>query len=167
MLIAFLALIAMLNHIFSDWIGSLNWFGLGTLNDAVVSLSGGVFEKLSLEALCGFLFAPIAWVIGVEWGETLQVGSLLGIKTIANEFVGFSQLGEMKVAGELSVRSVYLSTFALCGFANFSSIGIQLGGIGALALERRGDLASLAFKALIGGTLASLLSASIAGIFFK
>ena len=167
MLIAFLALIAMFNHICSDWIGSFGWFGLGSLNEAVSALSGGVFEKLTLEAVCGFLFAPLAWVIGVDWSEVLQVGSLLGIKTIANEFVGFGQLSELKAAGDLSPRSVYLATFALCGFANFSSIGIQLGGIGALAPERRADLASLAFKALIGGTLASLLSASIAGIFFQ
>ena len=167
MLIAFLALIAMVNFVMAEWIGAFGWFGLGSLNELVSHVSGGAFEKFSLEAMCGFLFAPIAWLIGVEWGETLKVGSLLGIKTIANEFVGFAQLADMKEAGALSVRSVYLTTFALCGFANFSSIGIQLGGIGALAPERRGDLASLALKALIGGTIASLLSASIAGIFFS
>ncbi len=164
MLIAFIALIAMFNHIFSVWIGERAPFGDVTINDGVKSLSGGAFETLTLNSICGFLFAPIAWAIGIEGGDTLQVGGLLGVKMIANEFVAFGDLAALKEAGSLSERSVFLTTFALCGFANFSSIGIQLGGIGSLAPTQRPALASLAFKAMVGGTLASLLSACIAGM---
>jgi CNT family concentrative nucleoside transporter len=121
---------------------------------------------LSLEALLGFIFAPLAAAIGADFSDVLQLGQLLGTKMVANEFVAYLQLGEIQAAGTLSPKSVFLATFALCGFANFSSIGIQIGGIGALAPERRSDLAALGFKAMIGGTIASLLTASVAGIFF-
>jgi len=168
MLIAFLALIAMFNFILGSWFGRIPLPGhLEDINAWIAHASGGTFEALSLQAICGFVFAPIAWLVGIAWDEILQVGQLVGMKVIANEFVAFENLGAMKAAGDLSARSVFISTFALCGFANFSSIGIQIGGIGALAPERRGDLASLGLKALAGGTLASLLSASIAGIFFS
>lgn len=168
MLIAFIAIIAMFNHILGAFLGKIPLPGdVDNINGWVASISGGTFDKLSLEAICGFVFAPIAWAVGVASSEILSVGQLIGMKVISNEFVAFDSLGQMNAAESLSPRSVFIATFALCGFANFSSIGIQIGGIGALAPERRADLASLGLKALIGGTLASLLSASIAGVFFS
>ncbi|MEM9015556.1 MAG: nucleoside transporter C-terminal domain-containing protein [Verrucomicrobiota bacterium] len=166
MLIVFVAVIALLNAI-------LGWFGglggseekSGVIDGWIASLSRGVFSGLSLEAILGFLFAPIAGAIGAEWNDVLQLGQLLGTKMVANEFIAYLQLSGLTENG-LSPKSVFLATFALCGFANFSSIGIQIGGIGALAPERRGDLAELGFKAMIGGTIASLLTASIAGMFW-
>ena len=141
------------------------WFGAVNLNGWISEMSGGQFDGLSLETIFGVMFAPIAWLIGVNVNETLRVGQLIGIKIFATEFFAYVKLAGMKEVG-LSARSVFLSTFALCGFANFMSIGIQIGGIGALAPDRRSDLATLGVKALIGGTLASLLSACIAGMFF-
>ena len=160
MLLVFFAVIAMVNWGFG-WVGGL---GGGWLNSMIATLSGGVFETFSLQAVIGFVFAPLGWVIGGESGDILQLGQLLGTKMVATEFVAYQELGEM--TSSLSPKSVFLATFALCGFANFGSIGIQLGGIGALAPERRSTLAKLGFKAMIGGTLASLLTASIAGMFF-
>jgi len=169
MLIVFIAVIAMLNALLG-WLGGLGAGGgeeaAGFLDGLVMRASGGVFEGLSLEALLGFLFAPVAAAIGADWSDVLPLGQLLGTKMVANEFVAYLQLGELQSAGTLGGKSAFLATFALCGFANFASIGIQLGGIGALAPERRGDLASLGFKSMIGGFIASLLTASIAGMFF-
>ncbi len=166
MLIVFVAVIAMFNAIFG-WVGG---WGKGEdggyLDDLVVYASGGVFTGLSLEAILGFLFAPVALAIGAEQGDLLQLGQLLGTRMVSNEFVAYLELGKINDAGGLSPKTMFLATFALCGFANFSSIGIQIGGIGALAPERRGDLAALGFKAMLGGTIASLLTASIAGMFF-
>jgi len=164
MLIVFIAVVALLNGILG-WIGGIG-AGDGWLNGLVSSLSSGVFETFSMEAILGFLFAPFAWAIGVESGDLLQMGQLLGTRMVTNEFLAYLQLGELKGAEQINPKTVFLATFALCGFANFSSIGIQIGGIGALAPERRSELAALGFKAMIGGTLASLLTASIAGIFF-
>lgn len=168
MLIVFVAVIALLNGILG-WVGGLGrGEGGGWIDDAVVSASGGIYGGLSLEAVLGFLFAPVAAAIGAEWTDVLRLGQLLGTRMVANEFVAYLQLGEM-TSGEnaLSPKSVFLATFALCGFANFASIGIQIGGIGALAPERRSDLALLGFRSMIGGTIASLLTASIAGMFFS
>ncbi len=166
MLIVFIAVIALFNALFG-WVGGLGGGGgLGLLDGWVNQASGGVFEGLSLEALLGFIFAPLAAVIGADWADVLQLGQLLGTRMVSNEFVAYLQLGEIQQAGGLSPKSIFLATFALCGFANFSSIGIQIGGIGALAPERRSDLAALGFKAMIGGTIASLLTASVAGMFF-
>lgn len=144
MLLAFIALIALFNGILG-WAGGL--FG---------------FPQLSLELITGYLFSPVAWIMGVPWADCMTVGSLLGKKLILNEFVAYLDLA--KHLSTLSPRSVAISTYALCGFANFSSIAIQVGGIGALAPERRKDLALLGVRSLIGGTLACLMTACIAGI---
>lgn len=145
MLLAFIALIALLN--------------------GLLSKVGAFFSmpNLSLEMVTGYLFAPVAWLLGVPWSEAFQVGVLLGKKLVINEFVAYLDL--QKQVSSLSERSVIISTYALCGFANFSSIAIQLGGIGTIAPERRKDLAELGIKCLVGGTLACLMTAAIAGIF--
>ena len=164
MLIAFYAVIMLINEMLA-FFGGIALFGEANLNQWIQESSGERFDALSLQALFGFLFAPIAWLIGVSSHEILQVGQLIGTKIFATEFFAYAELAGMKEEG-LSAHSVFLSTFALCGFANFMSIRIQVGGIGALAPERRGDLASLGVKALFGGTMASLLSATIAGSLF-
>ena len=165
MLIAFYAVIMLANHILG-WVGAVSWGDGISLNLWVLEWSDKQFDTLSLQAIFGFVFAPLAWLVGVGSGEALAVGQLIGTKTFATEFFAYMELASLQAEG-LSRKSVFLSTFALCGFANFMSIGIQIGGIGALAPERRSDLASLGLKALIGGTLASLLSATIAGLFFQ
>jgi CNT family concentrative nucleoside transporter len=163
MLISFYALILLINY-FLSFIGGISVNSETNLNQWISSATDNRFVELSLQAVFGFIFAPIAWLIGVPSHEVLAVGQLIGTKLFATEFFAFADLAVLHSQG-LSERSVYLSTFALCGFANFMSIGIQIGGIGSLAPERRTELASLGVKALIGGTLASLLSASIAGLF--
>ena len=145
MLLSFIALIALFN-------GLLSWVG-GIFN----------YSELSLELITGYLFSPIAFIMGVPWSDAQVVGSLLGKKLILNEFVAYLDLKNQMT--NLSERSVIISTYALCGFANFSSIAIQVGGIGVLAPERRKDLAMLGIKSLIAGTLACLMTACIAGIF--
>jgi len=117
----------------------------------------------SLEQILGWVFAPVAWVIGVPWHDCKDIGHLLGLRTVLNELVAFSKLGPMK--GTLDPRSFTIATFALCGFANFSSIGIQIGGIGALAPNKRSELAKLGLRAMLAGTMANLMSASIVGMF--
>jgi CNT family concentrative nucleoside transporter len=137
MLISFLALIALVN--------------------ALLGVVG-----LSMQQIFGWVFAPIAWGLGVPWRDAPTIGNLLGTRMVLNEFVAYSQLGPMK--DMLDPRSFTIATFALCGFANFSSIGIQIGGIGALAPERRHDLARLGLKAMLAGTFANFISATIAGM---
>jgi CNT family concentrative nucleoside transporter len=146
MLIAFLALIALANGIMG---GIHNRFGL-------------MWFPPSLQQLFGMLFAPIAWVIGIPWHDCAVVGNLLGTRLVLNELVAFSMLGPQRAA--LDPRSFTIATFALCGFANLSSIGIQLGGIGALAPNQRGALARLGIRAMLAGTMANLMSAAIAGM---
>jgi concentrative nucleoside transporter, CNT family len=148
MLISFLALVALTNAL-------LGWAGahLG-------GLLGRSFP-LSLELIFGWVFAPIAWAMGVPWRDAPTIGNLLGTRMALNEFVAYSQLASLKQS--LDPRSFTIATFALCGFANFSSIGIQIGGIGSLAPNRRHDLARLGFRAMIAGTLANFLTATIAG----
>ena len=163
MLISFYAFILLINYLLS-FIGSFSFFTESNLNENLSQATEGRFDELSLQAIFGFLFAPVAWLIGISSSEILEVGQLIGTKLFATEFFAFADLSSLQANG-LSERSVYLATFALCGFANFMSIGIQIGGIGALAPARRTELASLGIKALIGGTMASLLSASIAGLF--
>lgn len=145
MLLSFIALIAMLN-------GILGFFG---------GLVG--FPQLSFELLMGYINAPIAWLIGVPWEDCLTVGSILGKKIVLNEFVGYLDL--VKAKATMSERSAILTTYALCGFSNFSSIAIQLGGIGTMAPEKRPILAKYGVKSLIGGTLACFMTACIAGLF--
>ena len=137
--------------------------GDGLINGFISSSTDGQYKPLSLEVIFGHIFAPVAWLIGIE-GEGLQVGQLLGIKMAANEFIAFTELGQTVKAGTMTSRNVFLTTFALCGFANFSSIGIQLGGIGVLAPGKKSLIAKLGFKAMIAGTLASLMSATVAGM---
>jgi CNT family concentrative nucleoside transporter len=144
MLIAFLALIAMVNGGFGWVHAHIGWF------------------PASLQQVLAIVFAPIAWLLGVEWKDCATVGNLLGTRMVLNEFVAFVDLGKVKAA--LDPRSFVIATFALCGFANLSSIAIQIGGIGGLAPSRKSDLAKLGFKAMIVGTLANFMSACIAGI---
>jgi CNT family concentrative nucleoside transporter len=118
--------------------------------------------NLSLQQIFGWVFAPIAWSLGVPWRDAATIGNLLGTRMVLNEFIAFSQLGAMR--DTLDPRSFTIATFALCGFANFSSIGIQIGGIGALVPTRRHDLARLGIRAMVAGTLANFASACIAAI---
>ncbi len=146
MLIAFLALIAMVNGILG-W--AHTWPGFSWLPP-------------SLERIFGLVFAPVAWVLGVSWKDAGAIGNLLGTRLVLNEFVAFLQLGPIR--GQLDPRSFTIATYALCGFANFSSIAIQIGGIGALAPNRKSDLARLGLKAVAAGTMANFMSACIAGM---
>jgi CNT family concentrative nucleoside transporter len=149
MLISFLALIALTNGILG---GVHNW----------LAGHGVLWFPASLERIFGVLFAPIAWVIGIPWHDCGVIGNLLGTRMVLNELVAFSMLGPMRTA--LDPRSFTIATFALCGFANLSSIGIQIGGIGALAPNKKGELARLGIRAMLAGTMANLMSASIAGM---
>jgi len=155
MLIAFIALVALINGVFG-WTNEHIWFNW---HNAKYSIVPG-----SLDALLGFIFRPIAWAMGVSWKDSFTVGNLLGTRMVLNEFVAFVKLGSPGVGSALSPRSVVITTYALCGFANFSSIAIQIGGIGSLAPTRRGDLARLGLRAMIAGTLANFLTATIAGM---
>lgn len=158
MLLAFIALIAVLNSLIG-WTSSVI-----QLTDLLQSRGIlGANEGLSLQVILGWILAPLAWLMGVPWKDAPEIGTLLGIKTAVNEFVGYLQLSSMITEENLSPRSVIIATYALCGFANFSSIAIQIGGIGGLAPERRGDLAKIGFRAMIAGTLASFMTANIAG----
>src|SRR5947199_6201040 len=147
MLITFIALLALLNAMMG---GIHNWPHMAWFPE-------------SLQTVFGWIFAPVAWLIGVPWHDAAKIGNLLGTRMVINEFVAFSQLGPMK--GMLDPRTFAIATFALCGFANFSSIGIQIGGIGALAPEQRSQLARFGIRAMLGGTMANLLSSSIVGVF--
>ena len=159
MLLVFVALIAMVNGILFE-VGEIT-----NLNEWVSSISS--YNALSIEAVLGTLFAPIMWLIGVPWDDLLPMGQLLGIKLAASEFVGYIQLAELKnAANEIhfsSQKSIVMATYMLCGFANFASIGIQIGGIGGLAPNQRKVLSSFGFRAVLGGTIASLLSATLVG----
>src|ERR1700735_4744374 len=145
MLIVFLALLAFVN-------ACMGW----------IHLHVGWFPY-NLQLVLGWMFSPVAWLIGIPWHDAAAIGNLLGTRMVLNEFVAFAQLGAIK--GSLDPRSFTIATFALCGFANFSSIGIQIGGIGALAPEQRHQLAKFGIRAMLAGTMANLISASIVGIF--
>ncbi len=156
MLIAFIAIVALVNAL-------LNWFGGVTALNGFAQAQFG--QPLSLELLFGLVFQFIAFAIGVPWNEAMQVGSLMGIKLVLNEFVAYLKMADAMAAHQLSARSIVIATYALCGFANFSSIAIQIGGIGPLMENRRADIARLGLKAVLGGTLATWMTASIAGLF--
>ncbi len=159
MLLVFIAMIAMLNYGF-ELIGRV-----GGLNDWIAQTTDGRFTALSMQSIMAFLFAPIAWVIGVAADDILVFGSLLGEKMIINEFVAYNSLTEARDAGLLlHDRSIIIATYALCGFANLSSIGIQIGGISVLAPNKRSLLCSLGLRAMLAGTIATLLTACIAGV---
>ncbi len=155
MLLAFIALIALVD-------APLTWFG------EVTGLAGLLGQPTNLSTIFGYLLAPLAWVIGTPWADASTVGSLIGQKLVINEFVAYMQLSEIikgNVDGVmLSPEGRLIATYALCGFANFSSIAIQIGGIGGLAPERRGDLAKFGLRAVLGGTIATLMTATIAGV---
>ena len=147
MLLAFVALIYLFN-------GLLGWAG---------GLAG--FEGLTLEKILGWVLAPLAWLMGVSWHDAPTVASLMGIKTVLNEFFAYIQLaGILNGPQTLEPRSIVIATYALCGFANFSSIAIQLGGIGGIAPTRRHDLSRLGLRAMIGGTIAAFMTATVAGM---
>jgi CNT family concentrative nucleoside transporter len=149
MLIAFVALVYLTNGI------------LGGIHGWLAGIGFPYFPQ-SMQQIFGYIFAPIAWVIGIEWKDCLDIGNLLGTRMTLNELIAFSQLGPMK--STLDPRSFTIATFALCGFANFSSIGIQIGGIGALAPNKREELARLGLRAMLAGTMANLMSASIVSL---
>jgi CNT family concentrative nucleoside transporter len=156
MLIAFLALIALFDAV-------LGWLGMHI--NPLLGYSADL--KWSLATILGYLFAPLAWIMGIENADCLRAGELLGLKMVANEFVSYQKLHDWMQPDsgvQLSERTRLLLTYALCGFANFGSIGIQIGGIGAIAPERRADLARLGFRAMLGGTLACCMTACVAGV---
>ena len=156
MLLAFIALIALLNAL-------LGWAGDVTgLNALCMSHFG---KPVSLELAFGLVFQFVAWGIGVPWGDALNVGSLMGIKLVVNEFVAYLKMADAITAHQLSQKSIVIATYALCGFANFSSIAIQIGGISPLAENRRSDIARLGLTAVLGGTIATWMTACIAGLF--
>ncbi|AXG69706.1 putative nucleoside permease NupX [Kordia sp. SMS9] len=160
MLLVFVAFIAMINGILG-WVGDIT-----SLNSWMAANT--VYSEFSLEAILGTVFAPLMWLIGVAMEDIMQMGQLLGVKLAASEFVGYIQLAELKDVANAShltyEKSIIMATYMLCGFANFASIGIQIGGIGSLAPGQRKTLSEFGIKALIGGTIASLISATIAGM---
>lgn len=159
MLLVFFAFIAMFNFIF---ISLGNMLGI---NGWIAEVTNGNFKGLSLEFILGYLFSPIMWLIGVASEDITLTGRLLGEKVIASEFVGYESLATLRANGAFAFqRSIVMATYFLCGFANFASIGIQIGGIGSLAPSKRKWLSEFGFRALLGGTLASLLSATIVGM---
>jgi CNT family concentrative nucleoside transporter len=149
MLLAFVALIALVNY-------PLGWIG------QITGLEDVMGQPVSLSMILGYFLSPLAWVIGIPWQDAVAVGGLIGEKVITNEFVAYAHLQEIQ--DTLSPKALLISTYALCGFANFSSIAIQIGGIGGLAPDRRSDLARLGLTAVLGGTLATMMTATIAGV---
>jgi CNT family concentrative nucleoside transporter len=170
MLLVFVAFIAMINGILGGLGGfdGIAYFGwkFTSLNEVIANSTA--YNALSIEFVLGYVFAPLMWLIGVPTADMTLMGQLLGIKLAASEFVGYIQLAELKnVASATHLtfnKSVIMATYMLCGFANFASIGIQIGGIGSLAPGQRKVLSEFGMKALIGGTIASLMSATIAGM---
>ena len=149
MLLAFIALIAMIDY-------PLGWIG------ELIGFESATGRVLSLSTILGYALSPLAWVIGVPWQDAITVGGLIGEKVVTNEFVAYAHLNEIQ--GSMSPKALLISTYALCGFANFSSIAIQIGGIGGIAPDRRSDLARLGLTAVLGGTLATMMTATIAGV---
>ena len=146
LLVAFVALVALAND-------AVGWLG---------SFAGA--PELTLQTILGWLFAPLAWLMGIPWAEAPKVGALLGVKTVLNEFLAYRDLAELLRSGALSERSAVIASYALCGFANFGSIAILIGGVGGMAPTRRGDLARLGMRAILGGTLATCMAGCIASL---
>lgn len=158
MLLAFMAMVYLVNILFSN-------LGEATgLNQWLADATLGKYKEFNLQYVFGLFFSPIAWLIGIDPKDMMAVGQLLGEKTILNEFVAYLSLADMKNAGILDEKSILIATYALCGFSNFASIGIQIGGIGALAPNQRQNLTQLGLKALIGGTIACLMTACVANM---
>jgi CNT family concentrative nucleoside transporter len=161
MLLAFMAFIYLANSIFYE-------FGKWTnLNGVIATKTNGTYDGFTLQYVFGLLFSPIAWLLGVPGADIVAVGQMLGEKTILNEFFAYITLTDMKNAATISTKSIIIATYALCGFANFASIGIQIGGIGAIAPGQRKTLSQLGIRALIGGTIACLFTATIAGVLVR
>jgi CNT family concentrative nucleoside transporter len=152
MLLAFIALIAM-----------INWILQGVFTQ-LLGITLGDGQPVTLEIVLGYVLSPIAWIIGVPWGDAVNVGSLIGQKVVLNEFIAYLKLSQLAPTGVLSQKAIIISTYALCGFANFSSIAIQIGGIGGIAPTRRSDLAKFGLKAVLGVSLATFMTATIAGV---
>ncbi len=161
MLLAFIAIVFALNWILVDGLGAATG-----LNEWVVRTTNGTYQGFSLQYILGQVFRVFAFCIGVSWEESLQVGSLLGQKLVINEFIAYLDLASMKEQGLLSEKSIRIATYALCGFANFSSIAIQIGGIGGMAPGRQSDLSRLGLRAMVAASLATLMTATIAGAIF-
>lgn len=161
MLLAFIALIALINAPL-QWLGASPWGAADRSIDLWLSSLAGHPVQLSLQTLLGGVLAPVAWLIGVPWQDAPAIGSLIGEKIVINEFVAYVELS--KNLSQLDPQSRLIATYALCGFANFASIAVQIGGIGGLAPNRRGDIARLGMVALLGGTLVTLMTATIAGV---
>ena len=158
MLIAFIALIALINYILQ---------GVGNLIGVNETLKANYGQPLNFQLLIGMVLQYLAAGIGVPWHDSLHFGSLIGTKIVLNEFVAYLDMGKLIEAKALiSDKAIFMATYALCGFANFSSIAIQIGGIGPLAPSRKSDIASLGIRAVIGGSLATLTTATLAGILF-
>lgn len=153
MLLAFIALLAMFNGFFG-WVSD---------STGLTSLIGA---PLSIEMVLGWLLSPVAWLVGVEWSDATTMGSLIGTKLVLTEFLAYLQLADEVALANISPKTIAMATFALCGFANFSSIAIQIGGIGGLAPERKSDIAKFGLKAVFAGTVANLMTATIAGMLF-
>jgi CNT family concentrative nucleoside transporter len=154
MLIAFLALIALVDTL----IESATW--------AIGAIVGREFEPVTLGQILGVVCAPLAWLMGIPWGESLEAGRLIGLKTVANEFIAYAELGQISASETpaLSPRTIAVLTYALAGFSNFGAIGIQVGGIGGLEPSRRAELAQLGLRAMLGGLLACCMTGAIAGL---
>jgi len=159
MLIVFTALMWVVNALLG-WAGNIT-----NINNEIASITGGRYQELSLQMIFGYVFAPVAWLIGVATNDMVAIGQLLGEKTILNEFYAYTSLGKMKAEHVITdPKSLLIATYALCGFANFASIGIQIGGISQLAPNQRRNLTELGVRALIGGTIACLMCGCIAGM---
>ncbi len=158
MLISFLALVGLLNGILT---GIHNLIGVHTVGGHAVSFPS------TLNSILGFFCAPVAWMIGIPWHDAPTVGNLIGTRAVLNEFVAYTELGKLANAHAVSTRTLAIATFALCGFANIGSVGMQIGGIGALIPSRRNELARLGMRALLAGTVANLMSASIVSMLLR
>jgi CNT family concentrative nucleoside transporter len=169
MILVFLAFIALINYLLINIIGDFDGIGswkFTSLNNIIQSNT--IYDGFNLQMILGYLFAPLAWIIGIELNDILLAGQLLGEKTVINEFIAYLSLKDIIASGGgelIQKRTIVILTYALCGFSNFASIGIQIGGIGSIAPNQRSTLARLGLRSLIGGTLACLMTATIAGIF--